>query len=79
VEKLVTGTRQECLRGLFGRAGQVERDGRGFLRRYVRKPEPGVYPSAEEMLVVGPALAGEKSRANFEGLWRKGLAVITTK
>jgi hypothetical protein len=79
VERRVTGTRQECLRGFFGRAGKIERDAHGFLRRYVRKAEPGVYPTAEEMLVVGPALAGEKSRASFESQWRKNLTVIPSK
>src|SRR5262249_10785510 len=55
VEKLAVGGRLDCLRAFFASEGKIEKDPHGFLRRYLRKARPGVYPAAEEMLVVAPA------------------------
>jgi hypothetical protein len=39
------------------------------LRLYLRRRQPGVYPSAEEMLVAAPALAEDKGKPTFERTW----------
>lgn len=69
VTKEAEGTQQEMAGALLGRVGRFARWEGGHFRCWLARREPGAYPTAEEMLVVAPALVADKARPAFERNW----------
>lgn len=70
---LFRGTREEVTARLARLAAEsrapVSHEG-GVARAYLRRYEPGVFPSAEVMLVAMPAVPDEKRRKDFDAKWQ---------
>lgn len=74
VEGLAKGTRREMAELLAehsDKSGIPLSHEAGMPRLHLVPRQPGVYPSAEQMLVTAPAFPVDKSRKTFEKSWQK--------